>query len=162
MSTLSASGTGVSATFFGRLAAAEALAELARADAAVRGTLCGIVVGTAATAAAAPPAVKTGSRRHRDTSSSNGKHAPRATAGRHGSAGSDEAPATTAREVVMSTVAERSNSGWAWERELAFLLMGACYGGSGDREGEEGGSTDGNEMEAVRDSLRWVPAGGFK
>lgn len=132
VSALSTVGAGVSATFLGRLAAAEALAELARAAAVVRGTWCdaGTVTGTAAATA---PAAKTGSRRH------NGKQAPLATAGRHGSAGSVKTAAviTTTLELVMSAVAERAGSGWAWERELALLLMDACCAGRRDGEGEE-------------------------
>ena len=153
MATSSAAGAGVSAAFLGRLAAAEALAELARAAAAVSGTLCdvGTVAATAATTTTAP-AAKTGSRRRRGSSSSssiNGKQSSLASAGGHGSAGSGKTPGvTTPRELVVSAVAERAGSGWAWERELAFLLMDACCAGGGDRKGEEGGSN------VVRVSLR--------
>ena len=154
MATSSAAGAGVSAAFLGRLAAAEALAELARAAAAVSGTLCdvGTVAATATTTTTAP-AAKTGSRRRRGSSSSsssiNGKQSSLASAGGHGSAGSGKTPGvTTPRELVVSAVAERAGSGWAWERELAFLLMDACCAGGGDRKGEEGGG------DVVRVSLR--------
>lgn len=158
VSTLPAAGAGVSATFFGRLAAVDALAELARAAAVVRGTLCDV-----GTVAATAPAAKSGSRRRRDTSSTssgNGnKHGPLAAAGRQGGAGSGRTAAVaTPRELVMSAVSERAGSGWAWERELAFLLMDACCAGIGDRESEEGGgtsgSTRGSGREVVRESMR--------
>lgn len=45
----------------------------------------------------------------------------------------------TARELLMSTVATRAGSGWAWERELAFLLMEACCAGGGRGDGSGGG-----------------------
>ena len=157
MATPSASGAGVSATFVGRLSAANALGELARADAAARGTLCdvgtAVAAAAAATATATATAAKTGSQRRRNPS---GRQAPLASAGRCGSAGGDKTLAgnTTARELIMSAVADRAGSGWAWERELAFLLMDACCARGDEREGKRGGSSSGSGSGVVHVGLR--------
>lgn len=134
-------GAGASATFLGRLASAGALAELARASAtaAADGEEAAAARddGTCATG-------KTGSSGCRGSSS--GKRA-RAVPDGHGSASDGEtegvvAAKKTAWELVMSEVARRAGSGWAWEQELAFFLMEACCagGGVGARGGSGGGS----------------------
>jgi len=130
----SAGGAGMSATYSARLAAAEALAKLARSSAA------GVHDSSGANTTA-PCVVKSGTRKRRDGSSSStcsSRQTPPVTAGGRGSAsGGETVIAETARDLVMSAVTERAGSGWAWERELAFLLMACCVeSGGGEGQGE--------------------------
>lgn len=55
----------------------------------------------------------------------------------------------TARELVMSEVARRAGSKWAWERELSFLLIEACCG-AGAGEGRHERDNCGWESAFVR------------
>ncbi|CAM9816122.1 unnamed protein product, partial [Ectocarpus sp. 12 AP-2014] len=150
-------GAGASATFFGRLASAEALAELARASAAAAAD----GEEAAARGDGASATSKTGSS---GRGSSSGKRA-RAVSDGQGSApdGGTEgvvAAKKAARELVMSEVARRAGSGWAWEQELAFFLMEACCagGGVGARGGSGGGSasTGGDEFLSKAEQDAWA------
>ncbi|CAM9732253.1 unnamed protein product, partial [Scytosiphon promiscuus] len=160
-------GTGATATFFARLAAVEALAELARAAAtlprAAKRGVCDsvsggsdVIVAAAATSAGNPAA---GSRSRQDRSSGERSgHRPDAVddagagapASRHGGMASinDVDVCTGARELIISAVVKRAGSAWAWERELAFFLMEACCtgGGCGRGGGEGDGATVGKSL----------------
>ncbi|CAM9115468.1 unnamed protein product [Laminaria digitata] len=131
-------GRGASATFSARLAAAEALSELVRAGAesAPRGA-----AAAAAVAVTAPGGKGTGGSRRRRTSRSSGE----AGASVKRDAGGNKV-ALLAHKVVVSEAARRAGSGWAWERELAFLLMEACAGG---KAGSGGGSASASVNEVV-------------
>ncbi|CAM9501831.1 unnamed protein product, partial [Ectocarpus sp. 8 AP-2014] len=151
-------GAGASATFLGRLASAGALAELARASA----TAAADGEEAAARGDGASATGKTGSSGCRGSSS--GKRA-RAVSDGHGSASDGEtegvvAAKKTARELVMSEVARKAGSGWAWEQELAFFLMEACCagGGVGARGGSGGGSasTRGDEVLSKAEQDAWA------
>lgn len=166
--TVSARGAGASATLFARVAATEAVAQLAGAAAATAAHEEMSDDETATAAAAAPaPVVKTRSRKHQGSSSSSissGQQPPPPTAGRHGGGGGggavsvDQADVVdaTARELVMSAVASRARSVLAWERELAFLLMEACCdgGGRGGGGGGGGGRGEGGGSGSTRLSTR--------
>lgn len=134
-------GVGASASYLGRLAAAEALAELVTASAAA-----GPPVSSEAAASLAATAEKY--RRTRNASGrSHGKRSRRSVA-----CGGDDGDSATARarmldtprEVIMAESARRARSVWAWERELGFLLIESCAAGrAGEGNGDEDGSATG-------------------
>lgn len=113
-------GRGASATFSAKLVAAEALSGLVRvgAESAPRGAAAAVITA---------PGETGGSRRGRRSGGESGASAGKGAGGE---------AALLAHEVVMSEAARRAGSGWAWERELAFVLMEAC---GGRRAGMGGG-----------------------
>lgn len=57
--------------------------------------------------------------------------------------------ASGVRELVVAEAGRRARSGWAWERELAFLLMESCAPEGPAEEGREGASDDGGQGVAL-------------
>ena len=104
-------GKGAVAPFVARLVAAKALAQLTReADHCVRSN-------------AAPRRASAGEQPRRGTRANDVDRFGR---------GSETVMATP-RESVLTEAAQRAGSAWAWERELAFLLVESCAGQGDER-----------------------------
>lgn len=161
--------------FLALVAAAEAIAELVRAEA-------DLVVAVAAVAR--NPTARDGAQRNRrkdrggdvdgdddhDDSGDNDNDAVaerpsrgknKGTSGskdrlkrrKRGGAGPDQTGATaaTARDIVLMEATRRTRSEWAWQRELSFLLIETCGGDAGADGGDLGDAGEGVGGERCND-----------